>query len=269
MDAPRRVALLVTCIVDQLMPEVGVATVKLLRRAGCQVSFPGQQTCCGQPFFNSGFRKQAQELAMRTVEIFENEDLVVLPSGSCTSMIRAEYPHLLADQHGWSERAERLAAKTFELSEFLVHQARWTPRPGGSPGKTAAISPAANPEDAMEDVGLSVENKRPAVTYHDSCHMCRYLKLKEEPRQLLKDADFSLHEMTEADRCCGFGGLFTLRMPEVSNAMTAEKLRLASVSGANTIVTADPGCLMQMRQLSANTGLEINHLAVILEEATR
>jgi len=269
MDAPRRIALFVTCIVDQLMPEVGIATVKLLRRAGYEVTFPSQQTCCGQPFFNSGFRKQAKKLAMRTVEIFENEELVVLPSGSCTSMIRAEYPELLADHHGWSERAERLAAKTFELSEFLVHQARWTPQPGASPRKATALSSTVSSADAMEDVGPTAETMHPAVTYHDSCHMCRHLKLKAEPRQLLKDAGFPLHEMTESDRCCGFGGLFTLRMPEVSTAMTAEKLRLASDSGANTIVTADPGCLMQMRQLSANTDLEINHLAVILEEASR
>lgn len=269
MDTPRRVALFVTCIVDQLMPEVGVATVKLLRRADCEVVFPSQQTCCGQPFFNSGFRKQAQKLAMRSIEIFENEERVVLPSGSCTSMIRAEYPDLLADHPGWAQRAERLAAKTFELSEFLVHQARWTPQPGLSPGKEAANGSSTPSAESIKDAAPPADPLHSAVTYHDSCHMCRHLKLKEEPRQLLKDARYLLHEMTESDRCCGFGGLFSLRMPEVSSAMTAEKLRLASNSGANTIVTADPGCLMQMRQLSANTGLEINHLAVILEEATR
>jgi L-lactate dehydrogenase complex protein LldE len=269
MDTPRRVALFVTCIVDQLMPEVGVATVKLLRRAGCEVAFPSQQTCCGQPFFNSGFRKQAQKLAMRSIEIFENEERVILPSGSCTSMIRAEYPDLLADHHGWTQRAERLAAKTFELSEFLVHQTHWTPQPGLSPREESAKGSSTPSAESMKDAAPPADPMRPAVTYHDSCHMCRHLKLKEEPRQLLKDAGIPLHEMTESDRCCGFGGLFSLRMPEVSSAMTAEKLRLAADSGAKTIVTADPGCLMQMRQLSAGTGLEINHLAVILEEATR
>ena len=268
MDTPQCVALFVTCIVDQLMPEAGVATVKLLRRAGCNVVFPSQQTCCGQPFFNSGFRKEAQKLAMRSIEIFENEERVVLPSGSCTSMIRAEYPDLLADHPGWAERAERLAAKTFELSEFLVHQARWTPQSEQPPKKEDAQESSITSANTTKDASPA-DTLRPAVTYHDSCHMCRHLKLKEEPRQLLKDARYSLHEMTESDRCCGFGGLFSLRMPEVSSAMTAEKLRLASNSGANTIVTADPGCLMQMRQLSATTGLEINHLAIVLEKATR
>ena len=127
MDKPARVALCVTCLVDQLYPEIGVATVKVLRRAGCQVDFPAEQTCCGQPFFNSGFHRQAQQLARRTIEIFEPYEVVVLPSGSCTSMIRLEYVHLLEDERAWRDRAERLAAKTFELSDFLVNQLGWAP----------------------------------------------------------------------------------------------------------------------------------------------
>jgi L-lactate dehydrogenase complex protein LldE len=259
MDVPGRVALFVTCTVDQLMPEVGVATVKLLRRAGCEVVFPNQQTCCGQPFFNSGFREQAASLAMRSIGIFEQEDFVVLPSGSCTAMIRTEYPHLLSDYPGWSERAERLASKTFELSEFLVHQARWNPQKDHHRQKI----------NAEEEASTSIDADANEVTYHDSCHMCRHLNLREEPRQLLDQAGCSLREMDESDRCCGFGGLFSLRMPEVSTAMTAEKLRLASDSGAHSVVTADPGCLMQMRQLNENTAQEIDHIAVILERMTR
>jgi L-lactate dehydrogenase complex protein LldE len=261
MNTPRRAALFVTCVVDQLMPEVGVATVKLLRRAGFEVDFPSQQTCCGQPYFNSGFRKEAQKLAMRSIEIFENQEIVVLPSGSCTSMIRFEYPELMADQDGWSERAELLAIKTFELSEFLVYQAGWTPQPSQSMANTASPS-AGNGESQSSITG-------PSVTYHDSCHMCRHLKLISEPRQLLEAAGCSLREMPESDRCCGFGGLFSIRMPEVSTAMTTEKLRLASESKAAAVVTADPGCLMQMRQMSGTAGLEIRHLAEVLEEATR
>ena len=269
MDEPRRVALFVTCIVDQLMPEVGAATVKLLRRAGCEVVFPGEQTCCGQPFFNSGFRKQARKLAMRSIEIFEQEQTIVLPSGSCTSMIRNEYSHLLKDHDGWSGRAQQLASKTFELSEFLVQQTGWMPQPALSQEKdtrTASSSPSSDSSGGSPAAGDS-EGK--AMTYHDSCHMCRHLKVKQEPRQLLKAAGCSLREMNESDRCCGFGGLFTLRMPEVSTAMTAEKRRLAANSGSETVVTADPGCLMQMRQIDGQDGLRIEHLAIVLEKMTR
>ena len=230
MDEPQRVALCVTCIVDQLMPEIGQATVKVLRRAGFQVDFPEQQTCCGQPFFNSGFRQQAINLARRTIEIFEEHDVVVLPSGSCTTMIRVEYPHLLEPWPEWRQRAQQLASKTYELSEFLERVAAW---PGGQYDED-------NADVAKKD------NK--TITYHDSCHMCRLLHLSEEPRRLLTGVGYSLHEMKESDRCCGFGGLFSLRMPEVSNAMTAEKLRQANETGAAVLVTADPGCLMQMRR---------------------
>lgn len=251
MNVPENVALLVTCLVDQLMPEVGVATVKVLRRAGYQVDFPAEQTCCGQPFFNSGFRKQAASLAKRTVEIFEDFDAVVLPSGSCTSMIRLEYPHLLETWPGWKARAERLAAKSYELSEFLVHVAGWQPE-----------------KHSGQQPGIP-ESQSKEITYHDSCHMCRLLHLQKEPRQLLNAAGCSLHEMNEPDRCCGFGGLFSLRMAEVSTAMTAEKRRLASETQATTLVTADPGCLMQIRGLARDDGIRAEHLATVLEELTR
>ncbi|MCI0396845.1 MAG: (Fe-S)-binding protein [Chloroflexi bacterium] len=251
--ADRQVALCVTCLVDQVMPEVGLATVKLLRRAGFRVEFPAGQTCCGQPFFNSGFRTQAARLARRTIEIFEPYPAVVLPSGSCATMIRVEYPHLLADEPAWHERAERLAAKTYELSQILVQVAGWPP--------PAAVEDPTEPATSLAEPA--------AVTYHDSCHMCRLLGLRQEPRQLLTQAGYSLHEMNEPDRCCGFGGLFSVRMAEVSNAMTAEKLRQAAGTGAEALVTADPGCLMQMRGLAGPDGLPVRHLAVVLEEATR
>ena len=254
MNSPKRVALCVTCIVDQLMPEVGVATVKLLRRAGYQVDFPAEQTCCGQPFYNSGFRGQAASLAKRTIEIFEPYEAVVLPSGSCTGMIRAEYVHLFDDSPEWHAKAQKMAAKTFELSEFLVQQAGWDPQKAR---------------------GLTEPEFAKSITYHDSCHMNRILGLKEEPRQLLGAVGCSLCEMEESERCCGFGGLFSLRMPEVSTAMTAEKLRQAAQTEADIVVTADPGCLMQMRQLAGDSGQagaagpDIKHLATILEEMTR
>lgn len=233
----RQVALFVMCLVDQIMPEIGVATVRLLRRAGYEVVFPPAQTCCGQPFFNSGFREEAVRLARRTVEIFEDYEAVVLPSGSCTAMIRTEYPHLLEPWPEWQTRARDLAAKTFELTEFLVHRARWSPQP---------------------------QAEAPRVTYHDSCHMCRLLHLRQEPRHLLAAAGCTLVEMAESDRCCGFGGLFSIRMPEVSNAMTVEKLRQAVSTGAEILVTADPGCLMQMRGMVAGMGVRAEHVAVVL-----
>ena len=240
------VALCSTCIVDQFLPEVGVAAVKVLRRAGCQVAFPAEQTCCGQPFFNSGFRQQAIKLATRTISIFEPHDAVLVPGGSCAAMIRMEYPHLLAGMAEWKDRALKLAAKTFEFSQYLTQELDWQPAKGSAephPDKT--------------------------VTYHDSCHMCRMLGLREEPRQLLKSANISLREMSESDRCCGFGGLFSIRMPEVSSAMTGEKLQQAMESGADVMVTADPGCLMHMRGLAQEGAPPIEHLATILEEATR
>lgn len=252
MHGRQRVALCVTCIVDQLMPDVGVSTVKVLRRAGYEVDFPAEQTCCGQPFFNSGFRHQAIQLARRTIEIFEGQDTVVLPSGSCTTMIRVEYPHLLEEWPEWQQRAAKLAEKTYELSEFLVQKAGW------------------RPQKETSERSVAEANSPGTVAYHDSCHMLRLLHLGRESRQLLADAGCSLREMDEPDRCCGFGGLFSLRLPEVSAAMTAEKLRQATQSGAATVVTADPGCLMQMRSLAADDGdLRIEHLATVLEEATR
>jgi len=240
MTEKKRVALCVTCVVDQIMPEIGVATVRLLRRAGYDVDFPATQTCCGQPFFNSGFKSEATRLARRTIAAFEGAEAVVLPSGSCTTMIRVEYPHLFEEEPEWHERAQRLASRTYELSEFLVHQAGWQP--------ATPAAPAGQ------------------VTYHDSCHMCRLLHLDQEPRDLLAAAGYTVAEMRESARCCGFGGLFSIRMPEVSNAMTAEKLHQAIAAGATVLVTADPGCLMQMRGLAEDVRVE--HIATMLEETT-
>jgi len=159
MAQSKRVALCVTCLVDQVYPEIGVAAVQVLRRAGYKVDFPGAQTCCGQPFFNSGFRQEAIDLAKRTVEIFEGYEAVVVPSGSCVTMIRVEYAHLLEPWPEWHRRARELADKTCELSEFLVREAGWEP---------------------------AVNAEAPRVTYHDSCHMCRLLGVQKEPRQLLE-----------------------------------------------------------------------------------
>ena len=240
MTQSNSIALCVTCVVDQVMPEVGVATVKLLRRAGFMVDFPQAQTCCGQPFFNSGFKDEAAKLAMRVIEIFAPYEAVVLPSGSCTTMIRVEYPHLLEGRPQWYYRAKRLAAKTYELSEFLAKHTDWQ----------------------------SSHDDAPTVTYHDSCHMCRMLGLQKEPREMLTAVGCTITEMEASNRCCGFGGLFSMRMSELSNAMTGDKLDNATATGANVLVTADPGCLMQIRGL-AGEGQRVEHIATVLEELTR
>jgi L-lactate dehydrogenase complex protein LldE len=242
-DKPR-VALFVTCLVDQALPDIGISAVKVLRRAGFTVTFPAAQTCCGQPFFNSGLRDEARKLARNSIATLADADLVVLPSGSCTSMIRNEYEHFFEDDPLWQRAAQMLAAKTYELGEFLTLF-----------GQELTLDDTAVPQ---------------AVTYHDSCHMCRLLDLRQEPRRLLAAAGCEINEMEEADRCCGFGGVFSVRMPEVSNAMTAEKLRQARATGVEVLVTSDPGCLMQMRGLLAEDDpLRVEHTATILEQASR
>ena len=279
MDANKQVALFVTCLVDQVMPEVGVSAVRLLRRAGYEVTFPQAQTCCGQPFFNSGFREEARRLARQTVDLLADETAVILPSGSCTAMIRLEYPHLLADEPGYYYRALRLARKTYELSEFLSRE----PYSEGVQQPTQADEQQATDnrqqttdnEQRITDNGIrnteyGQRNTDNLVTYHDSCHMCRLLGLRDEPRQVLNRAGYAIEEMEESDRCCGFGGLFSVRMAEVANAMTAEKLRLAGETAVSTLITADPGCLLQLRgMLPEGSDLQVEHIAVALERATR
>lgn len=239
-NSSNHVALFVTCLVDQIYPEIGLATTRVLKRAGFEVDFPEEQTCCGQPFYNSGFVKEARRLAKRTIDIFSNFPAIVLPSGSCTSMIRKEYVHLFDIDSKWHQRAIALANKTFELTEFLSK--------GG---------------------GLEVKNpaRNELVTYHDSCHMSRSLGIKAQPRFLLKQAGFQILEMRAVDRCCGFGGLFSLRMPEVSQAMTAEKLLRAKDTKASILVSSDPGCLMQMRNNQKDPStIQIKHIAELLDE---
>ena len=157
-------------------------------------------------------------------------------------MIRVEYAHLLEEWPEWHHRAEEFAAKTYELSEFLVNCAEW------------------NPPGDFEEIRL---------TYHDSCHMCRLLGLRDEPRQLLECVGARISEMSESDRCCGFGGLFSVRMPEISNAMTGEKLHQACDVGVEALVTSDPGCLAQMRGLAEGSSIKVEHIATVLEEMTR
>ena len=215
----RRASLMVTCLGDLFFPHVGVAIVRVLRRLGVAVDVPANQTCCGLPLFNSGYHAEAAAVARRTAALFRDSEHVVVPSGSCAWMVKHEYPGLLA-RAGLASEAESLAARTHEFSQFLVRVLGVTEFSSTVPGR---------------------------VTYHDSCHLLRGLHESESPRTLLgklKGAD--LVPLSGADECCGFGGSFAVRLPEVSAQILAKKLDNVEASGADCLVACDAGCLMQM-----------------------
>ena len=238
-----KTALFVTCLVDQLFPEVGEATVRLLENCGRRVEFPAAQTCCGQPAFNMGHTGEAKRLAKRMIEIFEPYDEVVTPSGSCASMVRAHFPELLHEDAEWHRRAEDLAPKVFELIEFLHRQ-----------GYDAA--------------GARFSGR---VAYHSSCHLLRELRVQQEPLELLRRVeDLELVELQGADVCCGFGGAFSARMPELSGAMLDAKLKAVEASGATAMTATDCGCLMHLAGALQRRGsrLEVRHISEILAAGT-
>ena len=233
-------AFMVTCLGDMFYPEVGERIVRLLRRLGVTVEFPAGQTCCGLPLFNSGYHEQAADVARRTVEIFSPAEYVVVPSGSCAWMVKHEYPGLMPSA---SERsaAEKLAGRTHELSQFLV-------RVLGRRRFRSAVSGT--------------------LTYHDSCHLLRGLHESESPRALLREAAGARFvELPASDECCGFGGSFSVRLPEVSTAILDKKLASVEASGADCVVACDAGCLMQMRGGLSRRGSRVKalHLAEVLE----
>lgn len=235
-----RVGLFVTCLVDLFRPTVGFAAVKLLEDAGCTVEVPVAQTCCGQPAYNSGDRANARALARQLIAAFETFDYVVVPSGSCGGMIKHHYPHLFEDDPGWKTRAERLSAKTFELASFL----------------TDVLN--------VERVSASYVG---VVTYHDSCSGLRELQIKSQPRQLLASVKgLSLREMEESEVCCGFGGSFCVKYPELSNRMVSEKADHILASGADTVLAGDLGCLLNMAGKLHREGatVQVRHVAEVL-----
>ncbi len=239
---PARVSLFVTCLVDLLYPEVGESAVALLEHAGVGVDFPASQTCCGQPPFNSGFHDDARRLARTMLDAFEDADAVVSPSGSCAAMVRRYYPHLF---HGRPEqaRANALAAKTYELTEFLVDVAGVARVPGAWRG---------------------------SVTYHDSCHGLRELGLRGQGRQLVTGIEgVELIEMARPDMCCGFGGTFSVRLPDVATAMADDKIAQTEATGAAVMVTGDSGCLMHIAGRMSRTGSKVRpmHVATFLAAA--
>jgi L-lactate dehydrogenase complex protein LldE len=216
----RKVGLFVTCLVDLFRPTVGFAALKLLEDAGCVVEVPAAQTCCGQPAYNSGDQADAKTVAKNVIAAFEPYDYVVAPSGSCTGMIKKHYPPLFAGDPEWALRAEKLAAKTFELVSFLT--------------------------DVMGVVSVTAQHAG-SVTYHDSCSGLRELGIQRQPRKLLKTvAGLELKELPDADVCCGFGGTFCVKYPDISNAIVEEKTEKIAATGAETLLAGDLGCLLNM-----------------------
>ena len=234
---------MITCLGDMFFPEVGVAMVTLLRRLGVTVEFPQGQTCCGMPLFNSGYHHDAALVAQRTVGLFAGAEHVVVPSGSCAWMVKTEYPGLLKHDGALKSAAEALAKKTYELSQFLVDVL------------------------GVTDVRSSFRGK---VTYHDSCHLLRGLGESRAPRTLLKGVKgCELVELPGSDECCGFGGSFSVRLPEVSTAVLDKKLANAEGTGVDCLVACDAGCLMQMGGGLTRRGSRVRavHLAQILAPA--
>jgi L-lactate dehydrogenase complex protein LldE len=208
-------------MVDQLYPEVGEATAKVLERAGCEVEYREAQTCCGQPGFNAGFRREARWVAERFVRVFHGAEVIVTPSGSCASMVRRFYPELFAGDPKWADRVKELGARTFELSEFLVKERGLTAWPGST---------------------------TLTVAYHDSCHLKRELGVADEPRRLIASVKgVKVVELPGADQCCGFGGLFSVKFPELSTAILADKLDNVARAAPDVVLTGDAGCLSQIQ----------------------
>lgn len=242
MSAPR-VALFVTCLVDMFRPSVGFASVKLLEDAGCRVEVPELQTCCGQPAWNSGDRVEAQALARQTIAALEGYDFVVAPSGSCAATIVKDYPRMFASGDPWALRAEKLSARTHEIVSFLTD--------------VLGVEAVAAQASAI-------------ATYHDSCSGLRSLGVKDQPRRLLATVEgLELREMAEAEVCCGFGGLFCVKYPDVSNVMVGDKIRNAADTGAEMLLAGDLGCLMNMAGKAGRerSGLEVRHVVEVLAGA--
>jgi L-lactate dehydrogenase complex protein LldE len=238
------VGLFVTCLVNLFRPSIGFAAIKLLQAGGAQVEVPRAQTCCGQPAYNSGDRQDAASIARRVVETFEPFDYVVTPSGSCAGMLRVHYPRLLADDPKFAERAEALAAKSYELTSFLVGVLGLTEVDAAFPGR---------------------------VTYHDSCSSLREMRVHDAPRRLLKSVQgLSLVELGESEVCCGFGGAFSIKYPDISTAILDAKLRDIAGTGAETVLAGDLGCLMQIagRLAREQQDVEVRHVAEVLAGMT-
>lgn len=238
-----KVSLFATCLVDMFNSKAGVATVELLERLGCEVDFPENQVCCGQPSYNSGYVKESRDAMKKMIETFSHSEYVVCPSGSCAYMFH-EYEHIFKDDPHWGPQAKKLAKKTYELTEFIVDVLK------------------------VEDVGASYQAK---ATYHTSCHMTRLLGVKEAPMKLLshvKGLEFT--ELPNKSQCCGFGGTFSVKMGAISEQMVDEKVAHINETGAELLIGADGGCLMNIGGRMDRVGepVKVMHIAEVLNSRT-
>lgn len=241
---PLQVALFVTCLTDQYYPQVGIAVTRILEKFGCEVIFPQDQTCCGQPFFNNGFHKDAADLAKRFIKIFEPYDYIVTPSGSCAAMVREQFHELFHHDPAWSGPSDKVRARTYEFVEFL--------------DKVLKLD--------VPDLKL----KKPGTfTYHYTCHQ-RGLGLKDEAVTLLKKiGGVNYTPLEKADQCCGFGGTFAIKYPAISEAIVDDKIQCIEKTGAQTTICNDAGCTMNIAGMCHRHGVQTNvrHIAEVLAEA--
>jgi L-lactate dehydrogenase complex protein LldE len=234
------VSLFIQCLVDTMFPEVGEAMARVFERLAIPLVLPSGQTCCGQPAYNSGYRREAAAAARHFIEVFEDAESIVCPSGSCVHMVRHHYPTLFPDDPVMAGRARAIAEKTFEFTEYLVDILHCTDVMARYPG---------------------------SVTYHDSCHLNRGLGIARQPRLLLANVrDLELIEMADSDTCCGFGGTFSINYPEISVAMVDEKILNILNTGADAVVGCDISCLMNIRGRMSRRGekVKVLHIAQVL-----
>ncbi len=248
-DSPKtKASLFVTCLIDQLFPEVGVSVVNLLRRLGVEVDFPADQTCCGQPLFNAGFKSDAKELAARTLGILgkrlesDEPSYVVVPSGSCASLVRVVYPEMFEDDPELHAASVELAGRTYELSEFIVEVL------------------------GVTDAGAKAPGAR--IAYHPSCHLLRELGVRDAPKSLISNVEGADESpLQQPETCCGFGGTFSIKNSEISTAMLNDKLDDIAASGANTVTACDMSCLMHIGGGLSRRGMDVKalHIAQLLD----
>ena len=239
--SPVNADLFVTCIIDQLYPQVGVSVVRVLRRLGVNVHFPADQTCCGQPLYNSGYTRRARTLARRVLNSFSDSDYVVVPSGSCAAMMRVFYLDLFQDEPETLNLVKQFSPKVYEFSQFLVQVL------------------------GIQDTGGEYAGK---ATYHPSCHLLREMEVRDEPQQLLQSVSgLELRDLPQAEVCCGFGGTFSVKYPHISEAMLADKIDNVISTGADTLVSCDMSCLMNIGGgLSRrDSDVKVRHLAQVLD----
>jgi L-lactate dehydrogenase complex protein LldE len=238
------VTLFIQCLVDTMFPEAGEAMVEVFQRLAVPLSYPEGQTCCGQPAYNSGYRREAAAAARHFIEVFENAEAIVCPSGSCVHMVRHHYPQLFPDDPVMAQRAQTISGKTFEFTEYLV--------------------------DVLGITDVQAEYSG-VVTYHDSCHLSRGLGIARQPRLLLsKVRGLQLVEMSDSDTCCGFGGTFSINYPEISVAMVDAKIDNILATGAEAVVGCDSSCLMNILGRIERRGenIKVLHIAQVLAGMT-